>query len=387
MSGIFYINVSSMGVKFEKYLLWWRQQWLGEKGKEEEEPDAAGLLEVYRELDRERPLREKLEEYARYPADRKFREFSRQVKRRTVGRRWIGWSAAAVVVGGMLSAVLWFRPEDPQQIRMSPLKTETITPGTRKAVLKLADGNVVHVGGDSMQIREQEGTTIGYAYGKLSYRSAEKMTELVYNELTVPLSGECFLTLDDGTRVWLNSDSWLKYPVKFTEKDRTVFLKGEAYFEVVKNSKPFTVVTSLGKVNVMGTSFGVKAYEEEHAVYTTLVTGKVNFAGPQTLEIAPGEQVVAYAGGKMEKRRIDPDEYIGWKKGLYVFKNRSLEDIMTELSRWYGMTVFYQNPGVKEVRFTGNLKRYDNIGAFMEALERTGEVRYKMSGNTIMLFQ
>ena len=212
--------------------------------------------------------------------------------------------------------------------------------------------------------------------------------ELVYNELNVPLGGECNVILDDGTRVWVNAGSKIKYPVRFAKEKRVVSVKGEVYFDVTKDGRPFVVETELGKVNVLGTSFGVRAYNDE-AVLTTLVSGKVMFTSKQgkSVTLLPREQAVASPGGALSKREVNVEEYVGWKDGWYIFKEERLEDVMCTLSRWYGITIFYQNPKVKEIRFTGNLKRYDSIITFLEVLAASEEVKYKIDGDVVFLYE
>lgn len=346
------------------------------------------LNSVYEQLKSGAEIAPRLSEYASYRHQDAFREFERKVKKRGYARLYtVGVTvAASVVIAFSLIWILNAGGEEISRQQMTAANT-TIAPGTKKAQIRMADGSVVNVTGDSMRIEGTDGTLIDYNKGEIRYKQEEEVNQLVYNELIVPLAGECYIVLDDGTRVWVNSDTKLKYPVKFIGNERKVFLEGEAYFEVTKDTKPFIVHTYLGDVNVLGTSFDVKAYKEDAHVATTLVTGKVRFRGKETVEISPGEQMVALASGKMEKKTVDIAEYIGWKEGLYVFRDKSLETIMTTLARWYDVNIFYQNSAVKSIQFTGNLKRYDNINTFMEVLARTGDVKYKINGNTITLFQ
>lgn len=123
-------------------------------------------------------------------------------------------------------------------------------------------------------------------------------------------------------------------------------------------------------------------------MHATLVSGKIDFkAGAKQIGMEPGEQMVVTEDGGLEKRKVNVLEYVGWKEGLYLFKDHRLEDIMNDLCRWYNVSVFYQNANLRNLAFTGNLKRYDNINIFMEVLRRTGDVKYQIKGNTIILFQ
>lgn len=378
--------------KFERIVVLFKKSYCGELLEQEraeltELLRDASLKEVYDRLNSGKHVYSALSEYERYPYDKAFHHFQQAV-RKPEQMSWylkVASIAASVLIAFLLIGVSgdfrWIN--DFQKVTAN----NVIEAGTKKAQIRLADGSVVNMTKDTMQVQDKSGTMIAYNNGKITYEHAEKVEALVYNELLVPLAGECYIVLDDGTKVWMNSDSRLRYPVRFVGDERRVFLEGEAYFEVMKDSKPFVVETVLGNVNVLGTSFDVKAYKDEECVYTTLVTGKVRFSGKQVVDIVQGEQVVASRSGVVEKRNVDVAEYVGWKDGLYVFKKQSLECIMTTLSRWYGVTVFYQNPEAKRVDFTGNLKRYDSINTFMEVLARTGDVKYRIKGNTITLFQ
>lgn len=225
-----------------------------------------------------------------------------------------------------------------------------------------------------------------YEEGNLVYSSGGTSSEELYNELKVPISGECHVSLDDGTEIWLNAGSELKYPVAFTGEVRKVFLAGEAFFNVKKDSRPFIVGMESGEVTVLGTSFGIRAYEGE-TDYTTLISGKVMFATKDNKKVilSPGEQAVVYASGALEKRIVDTEEYVGWKDGLFVFKDKTLLEIMSTLERWYGVKVVFRDESLKELRYTGNLERYDSINTFLQLLERLKEIQYKIEEHTIVL--
>lgn len=372
-----------------------RKSWFGELTSDENEHlqselQNESIRKVYEQIRQDGFIGDKLDEYSNYNTKSAYQSFLKEVKYRK-HKRLRYWQVAAVAAMLVLFIGTMALVKTKQQQDSLPVaamtKNDVILPGMKKAQLKLADGRMVNVTGDSMQIQQSDGTQIKYAHGQIAYEKTKAVEVLVFNELIVPVAGECYITLDDGTRVWMNSDSKLKYPVKFLGDERKIYLEGEAYFEVTKDTKPFIVSTGLGDIRVLGTSFDVKAYQEEEKMYATLVTGKVCYQGKEELEINPGEQVVATTDGRVEKRMVNIDEYIGWKNGVYIFKDQPLELIMNDLARWYDISVFYQNPGMRKITFTGNLKRYDRINTFMEVLQRTGDVKYKISGNTIILFE
>lgn len=337
----------------------------------------------------EKYIEDKLKEYATYSAAHAYKCFKKKIGGKNF-KKWIYWSGVAAACFVVLVGWLWHMENEQVQNEIARARTDMslLVPGGQKAQLKLANGTMVEVVGDSMAIQENSGAQIQYADGKLSYRSQENVRQLIYNELIVPMAGECYLVLDDGTQVWMNSDSKLKYPVKFLGTEREVFLEGEAYFKVARGNSPFIVNTCRGNIRVLGTTFDIKAYRDEEEMLTTLVSGKVQFINSSgIIELLPGEQAVVMNGGCVEKRQVEVEEYIGWREGVYVFREQRLETIMTDLARWYNVSVFYQHPEIKEVRFTGNLRRYETINTFMEILSRTGDVKYNINGNTIILYQ
>ncbi len=293
--------------------------------------------------------------------------------------------AASILLIIMVGTWLWVKRGD----EGAKVPKTTTMARNENIQLRLSDGRTINLSADKEgTIQEQNGAEILQEKGKLAYRqdSSQHKKEIQYNELSVPTGGECQLVLEDGTKLWINSNTRVKYPVSFPDNKREIIVSGEIYLEVVKDGRPFLVNTSAGQVCVLGTSFGVQAYGEE--VLTTLVSGRVRFtnkAGHKT-ELKAGEQAVATANGEVSKREVRVEEYVGWKDGWYIFREQRLEDVMTTLNRWYGTNVFYQNPRVKDIRFTGNLKRYESIKTFLEVLAASEDVHYKLNGETIILY-
>ncbi len=358
----------------------------GEQEKLNEYLQNEHLRKVYSDWQNDEFVGDKLQEYTLYSSRKAYKRFVHRVAPDRL-RIWLirGGSAAAILV--MVIGLAWLIGDLHQNNQPLPLaENNIILPGSNKAHIIFDDGSTMNVEGDSSQVDDRNGIRINYSGGAISYQSDRKVESQVYHQLVVPVAGECYILLDDGTRVWMNADSKLKYPIKFVEDTRTVYLEGEAYFDVKKDSKPFIVVTSFGEVNVHGTSFGVRAYQEENKVLTTLVSGKVSFTyNNESVTLSPGEQAVASAYEPLTKKKVDVDEYIGWKDGLYIFREHRLEDIMKELSRWYDVIISYQDEKLKDVSFTGNLKRYESINSFMELLQRTGDANYKIMGKTIII--
>lgn len=344
------------------------------------------LAAAYESIKEGQNIADSLNAYEQYSATEAYKKFYALCRRRDykrIRRIIVGIAAVFIVV---LGTVLLLNERQEMKDVDIPVNNNQIAPGKHQAILRLTDGSMMSVGQDSIQIQEKNGTQVKYANGKISYQSTDKVVESVYNELIVPLAGECYLILDDGTKIWINSDSKLIYPVKFLGDERKIKLEGEAYFDVAKNGKPFIVNTVLGDIRVLGTEFGVKAYREEEQLIATLVEGKISFSGTQTVELNRGEQLVVLKDGRMTRQAVEVEEFVGWKDNLFVFRNQRLEDIMRELTRWYNIKVFYQQPYLKDIEFTGNLKRYDNVNVFMELLKSTNELNYSIQGNTIILY-
>ncbi|WP_051082719.1 FecR family protein [Butyricimonas synergistica] len=260
----------------------------------------------------------------------------------------------------------------------------------QRPTLKLNDGSVVLL--DSVAAGfEEEGVTVSRRGGStLAYLAGDTLGSgtLAYNTLNVPKGAEFNLVLADGTQVWLNAESKLKYPVVFGSEERVVELEGEGFFKVSKDaSRPFRVKTKSQVVEVLGTEFNVDAYPDEGYVYTTLVEGKVKVdAEGKSLELVPGMQSVV-GGQEMYSRKVNTGDVVSWKNGMFVLEDKSLEEIMSKLARWYDFNIFYQNQAVKEITFKGKIPRYASFESILDILERTGEVKFKVSGQTVTVYQ
>lgn len=220
------------------------------------------------------------------------------------------------------------------------------------------------------------------------YSRKEVSREMVYNSLEVPIGTEYSLVLSDGTRVCLNSQSRLTYPVVFDSKERVVELEGEAYFDVEEDAeRPFLIKIRDAAVKVLGTSFNVKAYSDEGRIITTLVEGNVLFmskAGEVLLR--SGDQVCYdHNGSAWSKRRVDAELYTSWKEGTLKFENERLEDLLKVLKRWYGVEIFYTRPALKEQLYSGSLRRYEEIKNVLCVLEMTSDICFTVKNKTVIV--
>ena len=315
--------------------------------------------------------------------ERRWREFRQRVMggRRRLWMRTMRY-AAIVLVPLAAAAYLWtmFHPAEPATEAETP-----IVPGTFRAQLTLDDGRTVALDSAAFRsIGQLPEATVEVADRVLTYTRSDHAApaEVKYNTLDIPRGGEYALQLADGSRVWLNAETQLRYPVAFTGTERRVELTGEAYFEVSKDAtRPFIVRANGVDVRVLGTSFNVAAYGAE--VVTTLVEGRVAVeAGSERVTLEPDRQAV-WDGERMEVRQVDASNYGLWRKGIFYFEDRRLEEILDALARWYGVEVFYVNPETKDMRFTVEIKRYENIDAILRRIAQTERVHFGVSGRTV----
>lgn len=265
-----------------------------------------------------------------------------------------------------------------------------ILPGRNKAILIQANGNMVDLDGSGKGFLSKEGgaEVTKLASGKLVYNEGAISTGqniTAYNTIATPRGGQYQLTLADGTSVWLNAASSLRFPTTFSGKERAVELTGEAYFEVAKNRKmPFKVVANGVSVNVLGTHFNVMAYPDESAVKTTLLEGSVRLQkdSAETM-LVPGEQgLIRPDTHAFKVRKVKVDDIISWKNGLFTFDNENIRTIMRNVSRWYDVDIEYEGQLSKQ-NFGGSVSKFKDISYLLKTLELTGTVHFKVDGRRI----
>lgn len=310
-------------------------------------------------------------------------------------RRWMWAMSAAASVAIVLCCCLfvYYRANTEQKVNVAVQK---IVPGQYNAVLEMADGSTYQLGEQQYSLQEKTGNQIKVDSTLLSYLPVNKrsdvLQDIIYNKLSVPRGGEYRIELEDGTKVWINSASRLRYPVVFSDDTREVYLEGEAYFEVQRDeARPFIVHSGEQKVTVLGTSFGISCYASEANDYTTLVSGKVKVdfeRGKQSFVLEPGMQV-AYSkeSGIAIDRKVNVAEFVAWKSGKYIFKQKRLEDILVTLSRWYDFEVFYREEDVKEVLFSGELRRFDDFSYLLRLIERTSDVKFVIDKKVVQVMR
>lgn len=303
-------------------------------------------------------------------------------------KRSYRWMAAAALTGllGICAFLLNYHKPKPQ----APLAAvnRVLTPGGNKATLTLDDGRRIVLDGAANGTIAKQGAIaiVKLDNGKIACQGTGDIGGAIYyNTLETPRGGEYQITLPDGTKVWLNSASSIKYPNAFAGKDRRVEITGEAYFDVEEDkSKPFIVSSRGMQTQVLGTEFDLMAYADEEAIKATLVKGSVSvMAEGQARRIRPGQQAIAVnSGHSIRVEQADISRTIAWKNGEFDFEGADIPTIMRQVARWYDVEVLYKGD-ISGIRLSGVVSRRERADQLLLALERTKEVEFKVEGKRI----
>jgi len=269
-----------------------------------------------------------------------------------------------------------------------------VVPGTDKAILTLADGATIQLDNSgTKKIANENGTVVNQQGAQLVYdagqSSSVNKSTVIYNTLSTPRGGQYRLVLPDGSRVWLNAVSSIRFPTRFIGKERNVEITGEAYFEVAPDpAKPFKVKINTpsgdgGEVEVLGTHFNVNAYADEATINTTLLEGKVKVSkNSRTLLLKPGQQAQLNKQQQLQLvEHADMDAAVAWKNGLFSFNGSGIKTVMQQIARWYDVEIVYAGD-VKEIFFV-KMSRNTNVSNVFKILETTGAVRFDIDGKKI----
>lgn len=318
-----------------------------------------------------------------YPIEKKRKVFS-----------LIKVSAAAAVLVFLVSGYLFLVNNKTgkkivQQTNNSKFKND-IAPAQDRAILTLADGSTIILDSAANgSVATQGNVQVIKLNGQLSYNSTLRQAqgEEFYNTITTAKGKQYALTLSDGTGIWLNAGSSLRFPASFIGTERNVELTGEGYFEVAKNTaKPFHVKVNDMDLQVLGTHFNINAYNNEAVIKTTLLEGSVKITNGNHLQmLAPGQQAQLTKGGDIRLiKDANVDQAVAWKDGLFDFDNDELPDIMRQLSRWYDIDVAYMGP-VPAGHYSGGIRRQVNISEVLKMLETPGGVEFSIDGKKIFV--
>jgi ferric-dicitrate binding protein FerR (iron transport regulator) len=304
-------------------------------------------------------------------------------RRRTISFSLIAIAASVILI---LSVGVIYLITQSNKLTVEQNKTVAISdpqPGKDKAILTLANGRKIVLDSTAPASVEDGKITIENSTVVYTVDASDMPSE---NLLTVPRGGQYKLVLPDGTKVWLNAESSLKYQTAFNGNERRVVLTGEAYFDVTKNKeKPFIVESSGNTIKVLGTRFNVNSYGDENVFVATLVEGSVQVtSGNLSKTLRPGEQA-KIDGSAINVKQVDAGEFIAWKDGEFVFRDAPVHSITNQLARWYDLQVEFRDPVDKHLNAT--IKRDLPLSKILYYLEQTGDVHFKVEGKKLIVMK
>lgn len=320
----------------------------------------------------------------KYDANKAFQKLRyRKYRRRHLITRWS--IAASIML--LFSLSIFFIQESPEVTSVTKIE-----PGYKKATLTLSDGTSwdIREAAKIIQVKNSELKIDSSGLSVYSNTLAPSREETQYHTLNVPRGGEYNLTLSDGTQIWLNSESELRFPTQFNTHNRTVYCKGEVYFNVTRNpASPFIVKLDKGEVMVLGTEFCTSDYKSS-VVEVTLVTGKVQFKteNGDSASLTPSQHLVYNTtNDSISVTTVDTRVYTAWKDNLFCFEDETLENIMHTLSRWYDVDICFESENLKERHFSGTIEKYSNIKSFLEIFETGTGIKFDIYGHKISIRQ
>jgi transmembrane sensor len=313
---------------------------------------------------------------------------------RPANRKFI-WAAASIILIVASVSLFLFLGKHSSTSALSDNRStppsNDVMPGTSGAILKLDDGSSIVLdnvsNGNLIQqgnmLVVKNGAAINYVKG-----AAQDEKQIHYNTVETPKGRQFQLVLEDGTKVWLNAASSIKFPVAFVGKQRIVEVTGEAYFEVAKNKyKPFQVMCNGSMVEVLGTHFNVNAYADEETINTTLLEGSVKVVrGSNQKTIKPGEQAQVNNDGSVRTMaNVNIDEVVAWKNNAFLFDNTDVKKLMRQLARWYNVDVVFKGATDESLTFNGTISRTATLSTVLKMLESTGDVKFSIDGKRIIV--
>ena len=347
------------------------------------------LLEELRDKD---VLQREIGEYVSFDTSRRWGQLKEAMEEPVrKGRSLLKvWGAVAAVVVAFVGGLLYWQMTGSPQPEVKQVAIARIEQGGMRAVLITETGQQVVLQGlkdtclnitgtETLNIRED---------GSLKYSLSALSSMSEWHTLRIPKGGEYKIVLDDGTEIWLNSASELKYPAHFVGNERRVQLTGEAYFQVARNeAAPFIVETRDMDVKVLGTSFNVSVYEDEESCHATLVEGRVEVndkVNGEKVVLTPGKQALL-RGGEMTVREVNTKLYTLWRLDRFTFASEDMEGVIRKLSRWNNVDFFFANSSMKQKRFTGSLPKYADISQVLKMIEMTTDIKFEIKEHTIMI--
>lgn len=305
-------------------------------------------------------------------------------------------ASAAILIAVIAVSLYFFFPEklDENHMVHETIVQEDIAPGSNRALLKLADGREINLDDANIgQIAEAPGVKIMKAAdGQLIYELSDNggstdANSHLLNTISTPRAGQYQVILPDGTKVWLNSESSISYPSRFSKAERYVEITGEAYFEVAsEKQRPFFVKSAYQKIEVLGTHFNINAYSDEENTSTTLLEGsvKVHTNDATTAILKPNQQSVLNTSNELAVVNVQAEDAVAWKNGRFIFNNTDIQSVMRIVSRWYDVEIEYKN-GISNKTIGGDISKFENISQLLEVLEATGGIHFKREGRRVIV--
>ena len=345
--------------------------------------------QIFDELAKGSSLSRSYDEYRNIHREQVWNAIEKQIvpQGRQLSLQWVGYAASVMIL--VVAGWFIFQMSDNKNVVQEGKKVARITPGTQKAILYLDNGEqVVLADNNTVVVEDSLSGRIEQVDKSLVYQTESTVKEERLNVLEIPNGGEFQVTLADGTKVCLNAGTKLTYPIAFVGKERRVRLEGEGYFEVKRDeNKPFIVEINGMEVKVLGTSFNLRSFAADNRSTATLISGKIEVkTSSRRVELSPNQQADLWVGeNKLDVREVDAAVYSAWTKGRFVFRRERLETILDDVSRWYNVTVFYEQSRVKDILFSGIVERYADISETLEMLEKTGKVNFIVDEQKIIV--
>ena len=333
-------------------------------------------------------IREKIYNYKNSDAEQAFNNFLKARKQRSNRRIYYRFLSGAAVIAICFGFWALLRIQETQSLQVTETEQQPSDMTANKPVLTLGDGTRMNVWGDNLYFKETEkGQKIMLGDSLLSQKE-DSITADSYNTLEVPLRCDFNFTMSDGTRVWINAASTLKYPAKFAADSRTVYASGEIYLEVAKDAgRPFYVVVDGITVKVLGTSFNIRAYADENDTKVTLLEGKIAAQiNDKEYTLTPGKQLKRdKTFGETSVRTVDPAEIVSWTRGYYIFKKARLQEVANTLKNWYGVNIVLSS-GASDIIYTGVVNKEEKLEVFLRRLEEVSNVKCSCNGKFVTIY-
>ncbi|MDP4284175.1 MAG: FecR family protein [Bacteroidota bacterium] len=300
-------------------------------------------------------------------------------------------AAASILFFGIAGIYFWLNSRKPKAeiVQFQKVSKKAIMPGGNKAVLTLSDGSSIILDSTQQGTLTKQGNVkvMKLNAATIAYNDGNKMKDqpIVYNTLSTPRGGKYQLVLPDGTKVWLNASSSIRFPTVFEGKERNVTVTGETYFEVAKNpTMPFKIKTNDMEVQVFGTHFDIMAYDDENSINTTLLEGSLKVTrGSLSKMLVPGQQSIINKTGDIKVTDASVDEVMAWKNGWFQFNAYDIGQVMRQISRWYNVDIVYEGR-IPAGHYTGMVSRENDISQVLKIME-AGGVRFKIEGRKVIV--